>query len=35
MEEPAVSPFTSADIPKIELQPIDSSDDDDEHRNER
>ncbi|KAI4853898.1 hypothetical protein E4T44_00555 [Aureobasidium sp. EXF-8845] len=34
-EEPAVSPFASADIPMIELQPVDSSDDEDQNHNER
>jgi hypothetical protein len=35
MEEPAATPFVNEDIPMIELQPIDSSDDEDQNHNER
>jgi hypothetical protein len=35
MEEPAATPFANEDIPMIELQPIDSSDDEDQNHQER
>ncbi|KAI4854358.1 hypothetical protein E4T44_00231 [Aureobasidium sp. EXF-8845] len=35
MEQSAATPVADADIPMIELQPIDSSDVDDENHNER